>query len=92
MPFLVFCANCQEESDMSVTYSPMKMLVTVLIRFWAMTIQMTMRLPHVETVAIETKSTDQISCRHHGSTYAFTSSASYQGRKHSGINYLVNCG
>ena len=35
----------------------MKMFVTVLIRFCAMTIQMTMRLLHVATVAIESGGT-----------------------------------
>ena len=67
----------------------MKMLVTVLIRFCAITIQMTMRLPHVETVAIETKSTDQMSCRHHGRTYAFTSSAIHHGNQVGHFSHFV---
>ena len=59
----------------------MKMFVTVLIRFCAITIQMTMRLPHVETVAIETKSTDQMSCRHHGRPYESASSSASRGNE-----------
>jgi hypothetical protein len=41
-------------------------LVTVLILLLAMTIQITMRLPHVDTVAMATNNTDHITCRHSG--------------------------